>query len=274
MKFLAIFAAVFFGTTLAQVEVGEEIIESLLTEIFKDVEIDIPPQVVEHLSSYPDREISPVADEGYIVAKLNDFIDQVFENLKQKVQNSSTNTLSLPNLSLQLDNNGGYLNLSNGLLEDIFYLKRNGDVEIEYNFDENILNLTLPIQLDDVKYHFNYATKVVLLDVVGGLHGSIKNLKIDISLRFDLNTYKATLDHYDMNNTGTITISFTGNPVVDWLVDAISAVITTVLHPLIVDILQKAISGIITNILATINDTLDGIFNPTTTLASTIGNLV
>ncbi|KAJ8956930.1 hypothetical protein NQ318_014349 [Aromia moschata] len=275
MKLLLIFAAVFFGTTLAQVEVGEEIVEGLLTEIFKDLVIDIPPQVVEHLKSHSNRKISTTDhsdDSEYVVAKLNDFIDQVFENIKEQVANSSTNSLSVPNLSLKLDDNGGQLNLTNGLLEDIFYLKRNGDVELEYNVDENVLNLTLPIQLDDVKYHFNYDTKVVLLHVVGGLHGTIKNVKIDISLSFDLNTFHAALVHYDMNDTGSITISFTGNSVVDWLLDAISAVITTILHPLIVDILQKAISGVISNIVETINNAVDGIFNPTT-IASAIGNL-
>ncbi|KAJ8956944.1 hypothetical protein NQ318_014363 [Aromia moschata] len=269
MKFLAIFAAVFFGTTLAQVEVGEEIIETLLTEIVKDLEIDIPQQVVELLKSYPDRKIRDIADE-YVVATLNDLIDKVFENIKEQVENSTTNSLSLPNLSLKklmqclsrtqiferfrerrettgddqrhgrpstsktdeniekigkliredhrlsirglaeisgidkecvrqilhesfnmrkvcaklvpklltpeqkesrtnicaviLNNtdtdpglldtiSGGTVKLSNGLLEDIFFLKRNGDAELEYNFDENVLKLTLPIQLDDVKMH-------------------------------------------------------------------------------------------------------------------------
>ncbi|KAJ8952619.1 hypothetical protein NQ317_000956 [Molorchus minor] len=84
------------------------------------------------------------------VAILNDYIDQLFANLKEGLAEHDVNNVTLPNLSLRLDNNG-QLNLTNGVLRDITSLTRDGDVEVTYSNDNNILVLILPIRFDDIK---------------------------------------------------------------------------------------------------------------------------
>ncbi|XP_056632765.1 uncharacterized protein LOC130442571 isoform X2 [Diorhabda sublineata] len=110
-------------------------------------------------------------------------------------------------------------------------------------------------------FYDNYHAKVLFISISGSVHGSIENIKVNAELSFDFNTYTAFLDHYDMKDSGKVTIKFTGNGVVDWLLNAMTAVVDSFLGQVIVNVLAKLIRGSLREFCDKINEDIANILN-------------
>ncbi|KAJ8957614.1 hypothetical protein NQ314_006517 [Rhamnusium bicolor] len=85
-----------------------------------------------------------------------------------------------------------------------------------------------PVELPDqvLKFTYQYRTKVLLLSISGGADGRVQNVKVNVNLSFDFANYHASLDQFDIKDTGKISLKFTGNGLVDWITNTMTSVVT------------------------------------------------
>lgn len=74
---------------------------------------------------------------------------------------------------------------------------------------------------------------------LGALDAKIKKLLIFVDVTIDTKTLEVILQDFHIIDTGTIEIKFGGHPIVDWLANVVSKLLTTILH----DMVQKVIEG-------------------------------
>ncbi|XP_056632764.1 uncharacterized protein LOC130442571 isoform X1 [Diorhabda sublineata] len=224
-------------------------------DVFQNINFEAIPQDVVDII---ENDISRVSD---IDVLINDFIDKIFANIQNLMRNNNMSTIDIPDAHLQFDP-AGHLDLRNGTLQDLDTISRREDVHIKYDSLNKKVSLTIPIKFDSLKFFYdNYHAKVLFISISGSVHGSIENIKVNAELSFDFNTYTAFLDHYDMKDSGKVTIKFTGNGVVDWLLNAMTAVVDSFLGQVIVNVLAKLIRGSLREFCDKINEDIANILN-------------
>ncbi|CAH1117803.1 unnamed protein product [Phaedon cochleariae] len=157
----------------------------------------------------------------------------------------------------------GKVDLTAGYLQDLETLSRDGVIGVTYIPSDRILTLILPMKFGDLRFSYNFHSKVTFISSHGVVNGTVKNVRVNAQLSFDFRTYQAALDHYDMDDTGDITVKFHGNKIVDWLLDAMTKVFTVFFHPLIVGQIQKLIRDNLRVIATQLNELIHKIIDPT-----------
>ncbi|CAG9853625.1 unnamed protein product [Phyllotreta striolata] len=217
-----------------------------------------PKELVEKLAA-KDKAVEEINIKD-ISTIINEYADQIFENLRKYINNNNLNKVPISDQHLKLKPTG-YIDLKNGYLQDFNTISRNEDVVVTYSHDQKKLLVSLPIQFDDLKFYFDYHTKELFISIHGGVDGSVKNVKVHADLSFDFNTYNVSLDHYDMKDSGKVHIHFTGNKIVDWLSNAMASVITTLMGQVVVNEVAKFVRDGLRGIIEQINTDIHKILN-------------
>ncbi|XP_050309180.1 uncharacterized protein LOC126745391 [Anthonomus grandis grandis] len=176
---------------------------------------------------------------GIFNIELNPLLDELLVNVKDALIRNGMDPMDLDDETLQLLGIVGSIKLTNGMLQDTSTVAREGDVVVSYNSNTKRLTFNLPLTFKVLLFTYKYTTRVTLLTISGDVQGKIDDVSMNLVVAFDANTKTFVLDDLSLKNSGKITVKFTGNGLVDWLTNAMTAVITTVLHPLIVAILES-----------------------------------
>ncbi|KAJ8956945.1 hypothetical protein NQ318_014364 [Aromia moschata] len=198
---------------------------------------------------------------GEIVAIIDDYADKVFENIEELIIHQGLDPVELEDTSLKLIPTGT-IALSSGYLQNLSTLKRNGDVTVTYYSSSSTLEINVPIKFETLTVSYEYLTKILLLRIKGEAHGKVENLNIDVRLGFNFTTYEASLDNFDIGNTGKLSLIFTGNGLVDWIVNIMTTVVTTFLKPVILNMTKSVIRGGLQAALDAINSYIHSIIHP------------
>ncbi|RZC36751.1 hypothetical protein BDFB_014678 [Asbolus verrucosus] len=103
------------------------------------------------------------------------------------------------------------------------------------------------------------------LGPVGGIEGKVNGIVAEVKIGFDTDKFQASLDEFHIINAGHISFHFNGNPLIDWLLNLLTEVVTTLLKDVILLITETIVSGGVQSAVDAINDIINGIINPTTT---------
>ncbi|XP_056635446.1 uncharacterized protein LOC130444374 [Diorhabda sublineata] len=195
-----------------------------------------------------------------IVANLNDYFDEILENLAQDIIFDGYDPAELPDETLSLLILGK-ITIDKGWLRDLSTISRYRDIELSYSSAEKKLELNFAIQFEFLQFTYDYVTELPLMTIRGEVEGKVEHVKIESALSFDFHTYHVALDYFNIMDTGKISIKFSGEGLVDWVTNAMTSVITTFLHPLILGIVQNVTKGPLQNSIDAINEAINNLIN-------------
>ncbi|CAG9829933.1 unnamed protein product [Diabrotica balteata] len=197
---------------------------------------------------------------GNITAVLDEFIDKVLENVGNYLINYGYDPCQIPDTVLNLPITGT-ITLKKGWLRDLAMIKRYKDTEVVYSSEEKKLKMIFSLQFEVLQFAYHYITHYLLFTIEGEVEGKVENVIIQAALSFDFNTYNATLTNFDIMNSGSIDIHFSGHDWIDWLTNAMTAVITTFLHPLILSKIQNIFKGTLCGLVDAVNEIIHEILH-------------
>lgn len=190
-------------------------------------------------------------------AIIDEFLDRLLENVKVIIIKNGIDPTSLPDERVNIGI--GHTDLTEGQLNDTSTIQRYEDATISYDEGSRQLTAEMVLRFEDLKFIYKYHTKVTIISMTGHLHGDIEHIHIHVKLGFDFNEYKMFVDSIDFKHTGDINITFSGNGAVDWIINAMSKVLTTILHDLILSIVKNIVESPINALV----DAINKIFHPT-----------
>lgn len=86
------------------------------------------------------------------------------------------------------------------------------------------------------------------------MDAKIKNLLLFVDVTIDTKTVEIILQDFHIIDSGTIDIKFAGHPLLDWLVNAVSKVLTTVFHDLVQNVIEGQVKTTLEQSIQEIND--------------------
>lgn len=123
----------------------------------------------------------------------------------------------------------GDLTLSQGWLQDTSTIGRYDDVIVTYDRQTKKYTLSVPLLFDSLEvknkalntlgkiiliyffqFTYDYKVQVLLLSYSGGIIGKVKDLRIYTTLTFDFNNYQASLEKFDLTNSGYVILFIKG----------------------------------------------------------------
>ncbi|XP_018579808.1 uncharacterized protein LOC108917603 [Anoplophora glabripennis] len=259
---LLLFLSLLFALALANqevVQVDQEVIISALKQ-FEGTKFVLPKDLVEKLNSKVEN--NDFRANG-ITAVVDDYVDKVLVYIRSAILRSGLDPAKLDDATLNLIPTGT-IDLTSGWLQDMSTIARDGSTTVGYDSSTKIMSVYLPIKLNALLATYKYHTKVLLLSIKGDVNGKIEDLRINVKLSFDYTTYQASLDLFDITDSGRISLKFTGNDLVDWITNTMTSVVSLFLHPIIIRIVQSIVKGGLESTVDEINELLNSILHSST----------
>ncbi|XP_023018155.2 uncharacterized protein [Leptinotarsa decemlineata] len=195
-------------------------------------------------------------DGGEIIAVIDEFGDKIISHIQKLIMRNGLDPVELPSESLKLIP-WGNMALSDGWLQNLSTLSRNTDIKVIYRSSRRSLELQVPVKFDALKFTYDYNTHVFPLSISGGVEGRLNDVKINIILSFDFKGFKAHLDDFDIRNSGSISIRFTGHGLIDWITNAMTSVVTLFLKPVILNIVDWLLKDSLDSIVDFVNKAIE-----------------
>ncbi|XP_076254884.1 uncharacterized protein LOC143192930 [Rhynchophorus ferrugineus] len=189
-------------------------------------------------------------------ADVTNYTQQILDNLKPIIIEQGLDPLELPDEAIDLLI-GGSVTLTNGWLEDFSTIGVYDTVKLSYNNETNIIDLTLPLSFDELMISYDYKTKVLLLTISGDVKAKISDVKLSLHLGFDFNSYEAFVDEIDVKNSGSISFDFSGLGLLDWVIEAMSTVLTILFHDIILGVINAIIYNPVENVVENLNEKIN-----------------
>jgi len=251
-----VFLAVVFSDVAPPLEtIPIEIKHSDLLKIFPDQK-DKLKELVAKLSTSTDKEQ---------VAILNDYTDDCLVNLNKFIIAQSLDPLPMPDIEEEFSwkiwpiTYHGEMSLKNGWLQGMGTMVRTGDVTLKYQYP--YVNIHTPIGFEKILFNYDYKAKFMGIGPSGGLDGSVTGCKFTFDLNLHMVNLKASLDKFKIDNLGSISLKFTGNILVDWMLNIFVSVTIPMVKPIIKIVVQgfcsslfEGIVGVYNNIVCTVLD--------------------
>ncbi|KAJ8688651.1 hypothetical protein QAD02_024446 [Eretmocerus hayati] len=140
--------------------------------------------------------------EANIDELIDDNIDVIREGLR------SMDPSELRNIEHPLTANI-YLHLHTGILRNLAQMKRAGRCNLSYS--SKVFTIDGIFGWDSLAFNYQYLLKVLFFSRTGSIRGGLDQLKINVVLDINLETYQIILRQLDFINAGKITIRLEGH---------------------------------------------------------------
>ncbi|GLV39078.1 uncharacterized protein CBL_06129 [Carabus blaptoides fortunei] len=187
--------------------------------------------------------------QNRITANVNEYIDKILLSASKFIIMKGFDPLQVDdiiegfNVKIGFVNFHGELELTHGWLQGLSGLYRSGDATLEY--EGNILNLRLPVSFNTMNMNYDYSASIMNLGPYGGLEGKIMGVSAYVDISIDTVTTEIILQEFQITDAGSVNIHFSGNPIVDWLVNVLSKLVTKLLHGVVIDIVEDKVRGLL-----------------------------
>ncbi|XP_018579807.1 uncharacterized protein LOC108917602 [Anoplophora glabripennis] len=226
--------------------------------------LDVKNMTVKNLKSKLDKKLVDKIlnkyEAGEITALINEYSHTVFMNIENYALENNLDPLALDDMKRNFLESS--ITLTNGRLSGIATIDRADDVTISYSSDARTLEIDLPIIFTNLAFAYDYHVVILLIGPKGSLEGAIHGFRINIKLQFDFNTYHVKVTELTTSNKGHLALTFHGNGVVDVVVNILTEFATTVLQPLIAQIIHKTVTDVGDKVVQVANDAIDDFLNP------------
>lgn len=194
---------------------------------------------------------------GIFNIEINAIVDGILENLKDIIIRGGMDPMELEDNDLKFPL--GNIHLSFGFLQDLSTIKRYDDVIISYHTSTKKVTFLLPLSFQDLLLTYRYKTRVTLLSITGDMIGKLDDVKLYLEISYH-NGY-LSLGDLSMRDSGRFSVKFSGNGLVDWITNAMTTVVTTVFHPLVIRIVENFVKSAGEDLVQAVNDYIHGHFS-------------
>ncbi|XP_048514801.1 uncharacterized protein LOC125501826 [Athalia rosae] len=190
-------------------------------------------------------------------ASLNEYIDNVIGTLQEYIRSNNIEPVSITNITQSFSEKplwitySGRLSLFDGGVTGLVTLRRYGDVELVYS--NKVLIFTANLGVDRLMVNYNYQAKLLSIKSHGGASGTVKNIDATISFTLDLENYKVSLNTFNVNNVGKVSVKLTGNKVTDWLASIITNIVVSAIKDKAITTVEGKVSSGLTSVLENVN---------------------
>ncbi|KAJ3633052.1 hypothetical protein MTP99_010026 [Tenebrio molitor] len=151
-------------------------------------------------------------------------------------------SLQLPNIHSSFSYSliltyGGEVDLTNGLLQDFWSVRRGGD--IDYVTTDQTIQVTLPLAFNSIRFRYDYDAEIFGVGLSGGVTGSVTDLEMKLTLSFDYTTLMVTLNDFRITPSGDIDLEFSGHVFIDWLINFLVDVLAVLLKQVILSRIEE-----------------------------------
>ncbi|KAL1513315.1 hypothetical protein ABEB36_002737 [Hypothenemus hampei] len=199
-----------------------------------------------------------------ITANVTEYAYKILENIRTLIIRGGLDPLQLSPQYVSLFP-VGYMNLTDGWVQDLSTITFSDSVIATYSVDTNILALTLPIEFETLLINYDYHTVITLLSFTGTCDAEISKVKLNLHLGFNFTDFHAFVDKADVKDSGNIIIKFTGLGLLDWIIDAMSDAALLLFHGVILSIVDLFIDKPVDDFVNQLNALIDEILNSTKT---------
>ncbi|XP_031777057.1 uncharacterized protein LOC100680146 isoform X2 [Nasonia vitripennis] len=144
-----------------------------------------------------------------------------------------------------------YMDLHTGWLQNLSLLKRAGRSALTYT--NRLITADLTLGWDEIAFDYRYLLRVLLITRQGDLHGQLSQLKVNVVIDVDLDSYQVTLRRLSLNQSGKVTISLEGH-ILDKIYNLVLKALTKVCKQLIMNTIQSKASNIVQSKMDEINE--------------------
>lgn len=137
-------------------------------------------------------------------------------------------------------------------MQGISAMKREGDAEMQY--EAMTLNLRIPLRVDTISVNYDYLAKIMNIGPTGGMEARVSKLNIFVEIVLDTKTLEVVLQDFKITDAGSINVRFSGHPLLDWLMNALTKVITLITHDIIKNVVEGQVKGLLEDVIAKINN--------------------
>jgi len=149
----------------------------------------------------------------------------------------------------------GELDLDKGWAQDVSEFYRNGDASLDYSNRQ--LRIEVPFKFNKILFNYDYNMKLMNIGPDGGVEGYAKDVQVFFSLLIDFENMHVTLEKFDIVKIGKITCKFTDNGIIDWIVNLLSWLCTSIFKGLITWIVEVVARSILNDIVDVVNNLLE-----------------
>ncbi|KAH1004681.1 hypothetical protein HUJ05_005463 [Dendroctonus ponderosae] len=150
-------------------------------------------------------------------------------------------------------------------LTNLATIERYHNATLSYDSDNDTLALEFILRWEDIELSYKFHSQVELISSTGHVVAKVEHLKIHLKLVADLELVHLEEDSMDFNQTGAITLTYTGVGLLDYILDAMSDTLTAVLHNYVLEKVREIVMDPVDDVIDAVNDFLDDILRPTTT---------
>ncbi|CAG9764369.1 unnamed protein product [Ceutorhynchus assimilis] len=265
MKISAVFLV--FACTAAfghKVQLRDGIVPQKLAPILVSQEI-LPEISWEHI-----RDIVLTKGDlkaGFVQADVTEYVLEIMTNLQEVIVRQGYDPLELSDETIKLF--PGSVTLKNGWLSDASTITVSDSVIARYTISTKVLDVVLPISFNCLLITYDYVTKIILLRIHGDVEAEIKHFKLDLELGFNFSSYHAFASKANVKDSGSIAFKFTGLGLLDWVINLLIGVFTTLFRGIILSVINLIIESPVQSIVSAINNAIDQLLQNNSTASVT-----
>lgn len=121
-------------------------------------------------------------------------------------------------------------------------------------YEGNVLNLRIPVAFNTMNINYDYKASIMNIGPHGGVEGKIHGMNVFVDITVDTINAEINLQDFQITNAGSVNINFSGNPLVDWLVNVLTRLTTKLLHNVVINVVEKRVRNLVQNTLNEFND--------------------
>ncbi|KAK9869503.1 hypothetical protein WA026_003256 [Henosepilachna vigintioctopunctata] len=198
--------------------------------------------------------------EDTLTATVNVYSDKLIKNF-DKLLKHTYDPSEIPDISEKIRYflASGEFTLNNGELSEISTIHRDGTVTVSYSEKTHKMDICIPLAFDTLKILYDYKIKIMGLGPVGKVKGTVNNFKMTVNVEVDFDKLNMSLQKYRVRNSGHIQLKFTGNAIVDWMVNIVSNSATIALNPIIMKVIESIVAGNLGSIFEKVNQIINAL---------------
>ncbi|XP_072935475.1 uncharacterized protein [Epargyreus clarus] len=195
-------------------------------------------------------------------ATVNDYVDSTIDMIIPFIRENGLDPMDLPEVIEGFEvrpiliTYSAWLKIHDGYMTGLVNVARSGNQNV--NYFAKMLRVRVQLQFNNLEFIYRYLVKVMNIGPTGGIVGSLTRFRVIADILIDFNNDEIHLQQFSLTDIGRLRVRLTGNILVDWLINPVIRVFTTIFNTVIIKVVEvnirSALQGVIDDININLRD--------------------